>query len=200
MKRILAFALATGLLLILGGCASSVMTKAPSPELKPPPAGMAQIVFMRDSFVASAIGCDLLQVDKGGKLKFIGVVANATKIAYLTPPGHKVFMAYGTVADFMEANVVAGKTYFVILRPNWGTGGFAPTPIRQRNDKWSMQNPDFNKWLNDTELVTANAKAPGYFQKNKADFDKLYTRYWARFLHKNPVERRERTLQPQDGR
>jgi hypothetical protein len=89
MKKFLAFALTMGLLLTLGGCASSVMTKAPSPELKPPPAGMAQIVFMRDSFVASAIGCDLLQVENGGKLKFIGVVANATKIAYLTPPGHK---------------------------------------------------------------------------------------------------------------
>lgn len=199
MKKILAFALTMGLLSALGGCASPVMTKAPSTEIKPPPAGMAQIVFMRDSFVASAIRCDLLQVENGGKLKFIGVVANATKIAYQTPPGHKVFMAYGTAADFMEANVVAGKTYYVILRPNWGTGGFAPTPIRQRNDQWSMKNPDFNKWMSDTELVVPNAQAAGYFQQHKAEFEKLYTKYWARFQHKTPIERRERTLQPQDG-
>ena len=145
MKKIWKLVLSICLLSMLGGCASSVMVPAPSPELKPPAAGMAQIVFMRDSFVAGAIRCDLLQVNEGGKLQFIGVVANSTKIAYSTPPGHKVFMSYGTAADFMEANVVAGKTYFVILRPNWGTGGFAPTPIRKNNDTWSMQNPDFNK-------------------------------------------------------
>lgn len=200
MKKILAFILTAGLTLLLVGCASSVMTKAPSPDLKPPPAGMAEIVFMRDSFVAGAIGCDLLEVDKSGKLKFIGVVANGTKIAYLTPPGHKVFMAYGTAADFMEANVVAGKTYFVILRPNWGTGGFAPTPIRQRNDKWSMQSPDFSKWLSDTDLVVTNETAPAYFKQNKADLEKIYTKYWTRFQQKTPIQRRERTLDPQDGR
>jgi len=188
-----------GLLLLLGGCASDVMVKAPVAEIKPPASGMAQIVFMRKSFVAGAIRADLFQV-VNGQLKFIGVVANATKIAYQTPPGHKVFMAYGTAADFMEADVVAGKTYYVILRPNWGTGGFAPTPIRQKNDEWSMQNPEFSSWLNDTDLVVPNAKAPAYFNERKADFEKIYTKYWQRFQQKTPAEKQARTLHPQDGR
>lgn len=188
-----------GLLLQLGGCASDVMMKAPVAEIKSPAPGKAQIIFMRKSFVASAIRADLFQVDNG-QLKFIGVVANATKIAYQTTPGHKVFMAYGTAADFMEANVVAGKTYYVILRPNWGTGGFAPTPIRKSNDEWSMQNPGFGSWLNDTDLVVPNAKAPAYFSERKADFEKIYQKYWERFQHKTPAERVARTLNPQDGR
>ena len=42
-------------------------------------------------------------------------------------------MAYGTAADFMLAELAPGKTYYSIVRPNWGTGGFAPTPIRDPN-------------------------------------------------------------------
>ena len=63
-----------------------------------------------------------------------------------------------------------------------------------------MQNPDFNKWLEDTALVVPNADAPEYFKTRKEDFDALYTKYWARFQQKTPAERLARTLEAQDGR
>lgn len=198
MKEMIRLLFAFLLTMTLLGCASSVMTNAPSPELKPPPAGSAQIVFMRSSIVAGAINVDLFEV-VNGELKFIGVVANGTKIAYQTTPGEKVFMAYGTAADFMKAKVVAGKTYFSILRPNWGTGGFAPTPIRKEGE-WSVKHPDFNSWLNGTDLVVPNADAKAYFTEKKADFDKIYKEYWSRFQTKSPEQMAERTLNPQDGR
>lgn len=199
MKKHLVLFLMLGMVFNLYGCASSVMTKAPSQELKPPSAGKAQVVFMRSSIVAAAISAELFEV-VDGELKFIGVISNGTKVVHETSPGKKVYMAYGMAADFMLADVQAGKTYFSIVRPNWGTGGFAPTPIRKQGGEWNMQTDDFKSWLSNTDLVIPNAEAKAYFEEKKADFQKIYTEYWSRFQGKSANEKAERTLNPEDGR
>ena len=113
----------------LSGCAS-MMRESQNQQLARADDNRAKVVFMRSSFVAGAIGVELFDVTDG-ELKFIGQLPSGNKVVYDTTPGDKVFMAYGTAADFMTANLVGGKTYYSIVRPNWGTGGFAPTPIRK---------------------------------------------------------------------
>lgn len=125
-KPLRAAVLAIGFL--VSGCASA-MRPAPSEHVTAPGPDKAKVVFMRTSFVAGAIGCDLFEV-VNGELRFIGQLPTGNKVAYETSPGDKVFMAYGTAADFMLAKLESGKTYYAMVRPNWGTGGFAPTPIR----------------------------------------------------------------------
>lgn len=199
MKKHFVLCLVLAVVMQLSGCASSVMTKAPSQELTPPAAGKAKVVFMRSSIVAAAINAELFEV-VDGELKFIGVISNGTKVVHETTPGKKVYMAYGVAADFMLADLAAGKTYFSIVRPNWGTGGFAPTPIRKQGGEFNMQSEDFTKWLNGTDLVVPNAEAKAYFENKKADFQKIYSDYWSRFQTKTGNERAERTLNPEDGR
>src|SRR5689334_20911419 len=126
MRTLLAVA-ATAL--VVSGCGTSVMRDAPSQQITQPNPGTAKVVFMRSSMVAAAIGCDLFEV-VNGELKLIGQLPTGNKIVYETTPGKKVFMAYGTAADYMLAELAPGKTYYSVVRPNWGTGGFAPTPIR----------------------------------------------------------------------
>ncbi len=182
------------------GCASSLMTPAPTQQVKAPSADKATVVFMRSSFVAGAIRAELFEVNNGD-LKFIGVLANGTKIAYETSPGEKVFMTYGVAADFMKANLSAGKTYYVIARPNWGTGGFAPTPIRQdASAQYSTKSDDFKNWVADTELVVPVPEASTWFKENKPKMQEVYTTYWARFQTKSPDQMAERTMHPEDGR
>ena len=94
-----------------------------------------------------------------GKLKFIGALPNGKKVIYKTTPGEKVFMAYGAAADFMKAKVVGGKTYYSIVRPNWGTGGFAPTPIRtDGSSDYNTSTSDFSDWMSGTELIAIDSK------------------------------------------
>ena len=182
----------------LSGCGAGIMVKAASPVVKPPQNNKATVVFMRTSFVAGAIGVQMVDTTNG-ELKFIGDLSMGNKIAYETTPGDKVFMAYGLAADFMKAKLSAGKTYYVIVRPNWGTGGFAPTPIRHGGGEYGMDGADFNSWVSDTDLVQPGPETSSWFAANKTNLKKVYDQYWPKFQTKTPAEIQERTMNPEDG-
>ena len=193
MKQAL-FAAAAAFALLLSGCAS-VMRDAPSQTISTPSPEKAKVVFMRSSMVAAAIGCDLFEV-VNGDLRFIGQLPTGNKVAYETTPGKKVFMAYGTAADFMLAELAPGKTYYSIVRPNWGTGGFAPTPIRLSD----LNSKEAQEWRSGTKLIEADPKAvEAWLAENKPRMQGIYTDYWNRFERKNDQEKFERTLLPADG-
>jgi hypothetical protein len=184
----------------VSGCASGLMREAGTSEIRPPAADKAKVVFMRTSFVSSAIGADLFEV-VDGQLRFIGVLNKGNKIAYETTPGRKVFMAHGAASDFMLGNLQGGKIYYSIVRPNWGTGGMAPTPIRAKGtDENRMSSPDFASWVAGTTLIVPKEnEAKEWFSKEKDRYQQLYTEYWGRFQRKTPEEKAERTLNPEDG-
>jgi hypothetical protein len=194
MKRVSWAAVGSAVCVLLSGCAS-MMRDAPSQAISTPTPNKAKVVFMRSSMVAGAIGCELFEV-VNGELKLIGQLPTGNKVAYETTPGKKVFMAYGTAADFMLAEVSAGKTYYSIVRPNWGTGGFAPTPIRQSD----LKSKEVQEWVSGTKLIEADPKAAeAWLAENKQRLQGIYTDYWARFERKNLQEKFERTLLPPDG-
>ena len=186
----------------LAGCGGSSALMKPSANQNITPASKkkAKIEFMRNSFVAGGINAELFEIAKG-KMKFIGSVPMGSKIVYETTPGKKVFMAYGMAADFMIADVRAGKTYYSIVRPNWGTGGFAPTPVRtDGTTDFNTAIPDFKEWVSGTELlepIPADAKA--WFKKEQKNILTVYKKYWQIFKTKNPNEKAARTLTPRDG-
>ena len=182
------------LCLLLPGCAS-LMRDAPSQAISDPNPGQAKVVFMRSSMVLGGIGCELFEV-VDGELRFVGQLPNGKKVAYETTPGKKVFMAYGIAADFMLADLSAGKTYYSVVRPNWGTTGFAPTPVRSSD----LKSKEVQQWLSDTRLIeTDPSAAAAWFAENKQRMQGVYTDYWNRFQRKNDHERFERTLLPGDG-
>jgi hypothetical protein len=180
----------------IAGCGKTVMVKSSSNLIKPSNKS-ATIVFMRSSFVSGAIGAEVIEID-GDKMRFVGKLPNGTKIAHETSPGEKVYMIYGTAADFMIANVEAGKTYYVIARPNWGTGGFAPTPIRKTApSKYNMQTVEFKEWKDDTELYVKNADADPWFTEKQPKFKEIYDNYWSRFQTKNRCAKARKNAESQ---
>jgi hypothetical protein len=192
------FALALVLASLLSGCASLMQPSTQSAAATD--ASRAKVVFMRSSIVAGAIGADLFEVN-GGDLKMIGQLPTGNKIVYETTPGDKVFMAHGMATDFMTATLAGGRTYYVIVRPNWGTGGFAPTPIRvDGSTDYNTGTADFRDWLRSTKQIEANqAETKGWLASNKPRYQDLYSQYWARFQQKTASEKAERHLRPQDG-
>ena len=199
MLHLLRYTAILGLALSLAACGSNMMKPTATQQITPPSKGKAKIVFMRDSFVASAINSEILEV-KNGELHLVGVLPNGNKIAYETKPGKKTFMAYGTAADFMTADVRAGKIYYVIVRPNWGTGGFAPTPIRaDGSSPYNTSTADFKSWREGTTLIEQKPEATTWFAGKKADYQEIYKEYWRRYQNKNANEMAQRHLNPQDG-
>jgi len=198
--RIIQLALAIGVSgLVLSGCAGSLMRDASTQEIAAATQGQSKVVFMRSSIVLAAVGCDMFEV-VDGELQYIGQLPTGKKLVYETTPGKKVFMAWGTAADFMLADIEGGKTYYSIVRPNWGTGGFAPTPIRGSSAvEPDLNSAEFQKWLSETQRIEPNEKAQEWFSKNKDRLQGIYADYWSRFEGKTRGEKLQRTLMPQDG-
>lgn len=199
MSRVHAALLALATLL-LSACSATLMQPSTQSAAVTDPA-KAKVVFMRTSMVAGAVGVELFEVVGNSDLKMIGSVPSGNKVVYETTPGDKVFMTHGTATDFMTAKLQAGRTYYVILRPNWGTGGFAPTPIRNDgSSEYHTGTADFRSWLRDTKQIEAEPKQmQSWIATNKDRYMQLYTMYWARYQQKNTLEKAQRHLRPEDG-
>lgn len=194
MKKALLAASAASCVM-LSGCGATLMRDAPSQEVARAGGGKAKVVFMRSSIIASAVGCELFEV-VNGELRLIGQLPTGNKVAYETTPGKKVFMAYGIAADFMLAELEAGKTYYSIVRPNWGTSGFAPTPVRAGE----LKSSEAQGMMKGTKLIEVDAKAAdAWMAENKPRMQGIYADFWGRFQHKSEQEKLERTLFLKDG-
>jgi len=193
-------------ILLVTGCAYTpeTMDVHPEQEIKTAEQGKAQVVFMRFADTLKIIGCDLFEVTNFERIKFIGSISNEHKIAYLTDPGTKLFMSVShspyNKADFMKANVIEGKTYFSMVVPNWGTGGFWLIPFR--NDytaDFNYNRPAFAKWLANTKLLLKKpTKADVYFEDKVSNFNKIYKRFRARWEKKSPEEKQKFTMNEDD--
>ena len=199
MNRLLSMFTGMAFLAVLSGCASNLMKEVGSQEISPPAPDKVKVVFMRTSFVASAIGAELFEV-VDGKLNFIGALPKGNKIVYETKPGKKVFMAYGTAADFMLGDLTGGRIYYSIVRPNWGTGGMIPTPVRaDGTTEFHTKSAEFPGWVTGTTMIAPTAEAQDWFAGERERYQGIYGRYWETFQRKTPSEKAQRTLNPADG-
>ncbi len=183
------------------GCASNPMQVSQSQSLEPPGPAESQVIFMRSSFVGSAINASLYDVT-GEKPEFIGIIANGTKIAYDTQPGKRVFMVVSEAADFMEADLAPGKTYYSIVTPRMGAwkARFSLWPIKaDANAEYSTQSDDFDKWRKGTKLVQNSPKSNAWYEKNKNDIVAKQQKYWPVWQEKTDEEVAKRSLSPEDG-
>jgi len=187
--------------LVLSGCTSSKMRVASQQELSPAPPGKAQIVFLRSSFVGGDIQSPVYDVTSGNPF-FIGIVANNTKVRHLTDPGRRIFMVVSQAADFMQAELVAGRTYYAIVTPNAGEeeGRFSLHPIRKDPaSAFSTASPDFAVWLANTRLVDNTPESEKWARDNNRNIGEKYHDSWPTWLGKNPEEKKQLTLRPDDG-
>ena len=186
--------------LLLTGC-SSMMQPVDNPVIQASPHDSAQVVFMRSAFTGKAIDASLYDVTDG-KTQFVGILGNDTKIAYPTVAGHRVFMVVSEAADFLEADLVAGKTYYAIVTPRMGLwkARFSMWPVsRDPKAEYSLQSKDFKDWVSDTKLVTNSPKSLSWFESNKVDVEAKRVEYWPVWQKKSTADLEQRTLKAADG-
>ncbi len=189
------------ILALLTGCAANPMALSGQQTIQPPAQEETQVVFMRSSFVGSAIAASLYEVTDD-KITFIGIIKNGTKVSYTTSPGHHVFMVVSEAADFMEADLSAGKNYYSITTPRMGAwkARFSLWPIKNDPDtKFSLQKSSFEGWVADTKRVENSEKSISWYQKNKDSVQKKYEKYWPVWQEKSEADLAKRTLSPEDG-
>lgn len=189
------------MLLVLTGCASSPMTVALEQELPLVQSDEAQIVFMRTSHFGGAISASLFNVTDS-ETDYIGVIAVGTKIAVKTTPGEKMFMVVSEAADFMEATLEAGKTYYAMVTPRIGawTARFSLWPMSSDSTaKFKNFGPAFDKAVSDTELLAQSEKSLAWFEKHKTDIEKKKAKYLPVWNEKTDEAMQLRSLKLSDG-
>lgn len=200
MKKI--FALTSFLIvLFVSGCASNPMQLSSSQTLSPPNQNTSQVVFLRSSFVGSLISASLYDVTDN-KTEFLGIIANDTKIAVNTTPGKHTFMVVSEAADFMEAELLPGKTYYSIVTPRLGTWSarFSLWPIRNDGTtEFNTSRQEFKDWTQKTKLAVNSDKSIRWFENSKNSVIKKQQEYWPVWKQKNASDLAERTLNPKDG-
>lgn len=153
----------------------------------------SKIVFMRVSKQSSGANASLFDVTEPGTPKFIGNVNAGTKISYSLDPGIYTFMVVGETADFMQATIISGKTYYALVIPRSGAKRFAIEPVR-RNE---IGGKEFTTWDRGTKLMTDTGTAQGF---NAAEVADKRNRYWQDWSKKAAGERAELTINAEDGR
>src|SRR5262245_17719012 len=122
------------LALVLGACSPFKGMREVPPEqvnVAAPP-DRAAIVFMRWK-TGGALSTSLFELRESPD-RFIGILISESRLLYLTAPGRTRFMVIGHNASFLDADLAAGKTYYVGIVPGDAAGElFVLRPLRDRD-------------------------------------------------------------------
>ena len=182
------------------GCASSLMQPAEDLTLRPPSADASRIVFLRPSHWGGAIQTSLYDVS-GPSPEFIGVLSAGKKIVHDISPGAHRFMVVSENADFMEAQLAPGRTYYAVVgyRVGFWNGRFPLWPVKADADApYSLQDDDFQEWV-EAESVVKTARADEWARDELVEVQSKYDAYLPVWQQKSPEDRAARTLDEADG-
>ena len=187
--------------LLMVGCASVPMNIEPEQTLVNVKPNESQVVFFRSSFFGSAISSSIYEI-KGENAQFLGVLNNGNKIAVKTSTGKHLFMVVSEAADFMNADLAGGKTYYAIVTPRMGAwkARFSMWPVStDAASEYNMTDGKLEKWMADTTLVTTSDEARAWYQKNRDSVDSKMREYLPIWNQKSVEDMEKRTLKPEDG-
>lgn len=165
-----------------------------------PPAGQAQIIFLKPMGGAwGAFNTGIFEVKPEGR-ELLGVLGGNSRIVINVSPGEHRFMAYTvSFAHFLDANVEAGKRYYVLARFIYGSG-FQLRPIRRTGPSdYAATSPDFPGWVSDTRSSDPTAKEISWFERSSVKIDKVQAKAQANWTAKTAAQRLELTLVPADS-
>lgn len=199
VKSFMAMALAC---LLGSGCATSSYMRAAQTVPAVPPRDSARVVFMRASNFGGAIKGAVFDVT-GDDLKLVGILSPMEKVVYDVKPGKKVFMVVAENADFMEANLVAGRIYHAIVTPRygWWKARFSLHPFKQNaaEPEFQVGSDAFRKWDAACSYIELAPNAEDWVRANRPSLlskKAAYGEKWADMLEKDKQWRR---LEPEDG-
>jgi hypothetical protein len=192
--------------LVLSGCASGppqpmLFAPAPVAALAPPPADKAQVIFvMPKNLFVPTLAVELYDVN-GSENTLLAMVPSNGKTVHLVAPGRHQFMThFGSAGThIMDADVVAGKRYYVLMRFIYASG-FQLRPIRTSGPSdYSAMNKDFPSWLSSTHFVTKTPEADAWYATNKQGVMNDQAAALGVWAKKSPEQRAELTLNANDA-
>ena len=180
---------------------NKLMQPATSQAQPVPAAGKALLIIIRPSRAGGAIASSVYDAPDG-HTTLVGVLGPKDKIAYQVDPGDHRFMIVGENADFMDAHLDAGKTYYAVARARPGVwkARFSLLPIRAAStDQYNLQSADFREWNSTSEFVESTPRADAWFVENRASVEEKKADFLQKWNAMLPQDRAELVLHAEDG-
>ncbi len=186
MRR-LAILLGSSLLL---GCATGRMSEIPSGLAMVPPPDRALVVFVRPSWMGSALSLSI--VDEQGH--FVGDSLSESHFAVTAPPGRHHFILWSGNTDVVEADLLPGRTYYVYVDLTLGNDHLYA--ISPRDARW----PEVARWMARTRRLQSNfSDGERYLDGRRDDVAERVRRGLEHAQNWSAEERAQHTLLPGDG-
>lgn len=191
--------------LVLTGCSATGKYTQPAVQTNHVvKSDKAAIVFFRASSYGGAITSPLVEVDQDGNSTLVGILGPKEKMVKYVEPGEHTFMIVGENADFMKANVEAGKVYYGIIRPRMGIwkARFSLTPfkVKPEDDDFNLDGKNLVKWLKECKYTEPNDQAFAWHKTKNIELLELYKEYMPVWQRKSASQREAATLTIKDGK
>ena len=132
--------------------------------------------------------------------KIVGIISTGQKLAYRARPGRYEFMSASfTSTDFMEANVAAGRTYYVVVQVQAGSiynPRYGFRPVRAGDFESGL----FRRWETNTSFVDRPEAWERWSKNNEKSIATRLQEFRPAWDQQGPAERRLRRLEVADGR
>lgn len=134
----------TGLMMVTG-CASSMMQ--PAKPFEAAEESRALVTFLRPSYFGGAIQFGIWDSDQ-----FVGILEPGSYIQVLVPPGEHLFLARAENWSYVQADLEAGRQYFILAKvfPGIWKARVAYDPIR-RDDP--QTDAEIAAWLSELKPI-----------------------------------------------
>lgn len=192
MKMSKKFAVTISMLVLMfcSGCAGSSMYMKSTPTLLRPTENKALVRFMRPSGFGFAINFNMLDGEN-----VIGNSVAMSQFGYLAEPGKHLFIATAENKVFLEADLEAGKTYYVITRvyPGAWYARVAFVAVNKGSEYWDK----VKGWEESLKIIEHdNVALKKWEDGHKAQIKALASQYETKWknTYQWPV------LRPEDGR
>ena len=173
---------------------------SPAALVPPPAAGEATMVIIRAPRFGGAVqvSASVFDVtDPAREPKLIGILYRANKVTYPVKPGRHTFMVVSEAADFLQADVVAGKTYYALVEPRMGAmrPRFSFRPVRA-----DLGSDALADWVRGSALVVNTPDSLAWAEANASSIASKRAMYWGEWSTKSAAGRAAQTLNAEDGR
>jgi hypothetical protein len=180
---------------VVSACAGPLrgMKEGPGAQDAAPAPGKAAIVFMRPSGMGYAIASSVFELRPEGDV-FIGHVPAKKKLVHHVAPGPVRFMVVSEAADFMQADLEAGKTYYALVTPRMGMwrARFSLRPVHASE----LGGAELKEWLEECTWVETTDEARDWARRNAGSVQEKKAEY----LQKWEPRADKPTLNAADGR
>jgi hypothetical protein len=162
----------------------------PADAIAQAPQDKVLVTFIRPSRLGFAISAAVYDDEK-----FIGFVPYQTRLDYLADPGEHIFMVVSEAGDFMKADLLAGKQYFVKVVPRMGAwrARFSILPIH----KSDLSSEQVQQWISEAQPVENIDAAYEWAKENHNSAMKKKEVYFEKWMQKEEAARPY--MLPEDG-